>query len=167
MCRSGFSALLAPLSENGMLSDEGMKTGSDQLLEQSDDLLPFRGLQGGDGFRGDLVRLFDGAKRHAAADRCQMDHATPPVFRVLFDFHVVAASQPVDHAFDRRRIEVDQPAELILRAGSDLREPGECCELGQRQTIDHVGREYDGVTLHRHTHQKSDLVLDHITSGAG
>ena len=76
-------------------------------------------------------------------------------------------AQSVDHALDGSGVEIDQPAEMVLRAGADLVQLGKRGELGLGQPLDHARREDRGVALQSDAQQESNLIVEHIASVLG
>lgn len=73
------------------------------------------------------------------------------------------ADQSIDNATDRRDIHGGQSAELILRAGADLRQFRNRSPLRLRQIhTDVTGKEHR-VTLGYLAQNESDLVFKHVT----
>jgi len=72
----------------------------------------------------------------------------PAIAGVLDDVDIAARPQPVDNAFDRRGIETDASSEMVLSAGPDFEQLGQCGKLRLGQIFNHIGHEDRGVTLH-------------------
>ena len=85
-------------------------------------------------------------------------------FRSLSAVRKPRACQPVDHALDGGGVEIDQPAEMVLRARPDFVELGERGELRLRQPLDHARHEDRGVALHGDAHQEADLIVEHVAA---
>jgi len=60
----------------------------------------------------------------AVTDLRHRNHAPAAVFRGAFNRNELSRPEPVNHALDRVGVEIDQPAELILRACADFDQLG-------------------------------------------
>src|SRR6187402_777481 len=63
------------------------------------------------------------------------DGPAAAIFGIAECRHETAQMQAVDDTLDSRSIEIDQPAEIILRAGPNFVELGKRSELGLREPL--------------------------------
>lgn len=170
--RSPGSDKVGRQSQTWMRTDNGWKIvsahvsfgvlGSDHLLQQPDDLALLLRFERHERFLRDPVSTFDRVVGDAMPDLGDGHHAAAAVVRVDLNGHQISHPQPVDHTLDGRSIEINQPAEMVLRAGADLHQLGQRGKLGLRQVVGHQRHEDRGVPLHRHAQQKADLIVHEI-----
>ena len=75
-----------------------------------------------------------------------------------------AQMQPINNPFNGCRIEIDQPAKMVLRTGADLVQFGQGGKLRLRQPLDHSRVKYGRMTLHGNAHEKAGLIIKNVAS---